>query len=79
MKKKYIAPMIAVVKTDVESLLANTSPHDLKQAVRLVDKTTKSDMIKDTEISGSDNFLFGISDGGGTPNAKDNGWDLWEE
>ena len=79
MKKKYIAPMIAVVKTDVESLLANTSPQDMKQAVRRVDKTTKSDMIKDTEISGSDNFLFGISDGGGTPNAKDNGWDLWEE
>lgn len=78
MKKKYITPMITVVRTDVESLLANTSPN-FKQAVRLVDKTTKNDLIRDTEISGSDNFLFGISDGGGTPNAKDNGWDLWEE
>lgn len=79
MKKKYITPTIAIVKTDMESLLANTSPLDLKQAVRLVDKTTKNDMLRGTEISSSDNFLFGISDGGGTPNAKDNGWDLWEE
>lgn len=79
MKKKYIAPMVAVVKTDMESLLAGGSTHNPKQAVRLVDKTTLSDQMRSTVSSETDNFLFGISDGGGTPNAKDNGWDLWEE
>lgn len=79
MKKKYITPMTTVVKTDMETLLAGGSPH--QQAVHLFDKTTQSEQYRSTVSSGADvnQFLFGISDGGGTPNAKDSEWDLWEE
>lgn len=79
MKKKYITPMIAVFKTDTQALLANSSP---KNAVRLVDKTTQSDQLRSDAAGNINDFLFGIKDGGGTPNAKDN-WgydgDLWED